>query len=102
MHQKSLGHPTDRETVIHSGEEEWPELLLPDYSPKIFFGQVEEAFQLPNAVIADVAGSPGSTGLLKKPDGLLVVGFGDVKGVFKGGFVKSLVIHGTSVVPIPG
>ena len=78
------------------------ELLLPDDSPKIFFGQVEEAFQLPNAVFADVAGGLGGTGLPQKPDGFLVVGFGDVKGVFKGGLVKSLVIHGTSVVPIPG
>lgn len=76
--------------------------MLPDYSSKIFFGQVEEAFQLPNAVFADVAGCPGGTGLLKEPDGLFVVGFGHVKGVFKGGLVKSLVIHGTSVVPIPG
>jgi hypothetical protein len=102
VHQKSLGHPTDTRTDIHSGEEEWPELLLPGYSPKIFFGQMEEAFQLPNAVFAGVAGSVGSTGLLKKPDGLLVVGFGHVKGMFKGGLVESLVIHGTSLVPIPG
>ena len=102
MHQKSLGHPTDTRTDIHSGEEEWPELLLPDYPPEILFGQVEEAFQLPNAVFADVAGSLGSTGLLKKPDSLLVVGFGHVEGVFKSGVVESFVIHGTSVVPIPG
>jgi hypothetical protein len=65
VHQKSLGHPTDAETVIHSGEEEWPKLLLPGYSPKIFFGQVEEVFQLPNAVFADVACRVGSTCLLK-------------------------------------
>lgn len=102
MHQKSLGHPTDTWTVIHSGEEEWPELLLPGYTPKIFVGQVEEALQLSNAVFSDVARSVGSTGLFKKPNGLFVVGFGDVKGVFKGGLVESLVIHGTSVVPIPG
>jgi hypothetical protein len=102
VHQKSLGHPTDTQTDIHNGEGEWPELLLPDYPPKILFGQLEEAFQLPNAVFADVAGSLRSTGLLKKPDSLLVVGFGYVKGVFKGGLVESLVIHGTSVVPIPG
>jgi hypothetical protein len=95
-------HPTDTRTDIHSGEEEWPGLLLPDYPPKIFFGQVEEAFQLANAVFADVADGLRSTGLLKKPDSLLVVGFGDVKGMFQGGLVESLVIHGTSVVPIPG
>jgi hypothetical protein len=63
---------------------------------------MEEAFQLPNAVFANVAGGMGSTSLLKKPGGFLVVGFSHIKGVFKGGLVKRLVIHGTSVVPIPG
>ncbi|GAC1494499.1 MAG: hypothetical protein NVS2B15_15870 [Pseudarthrobacter sp.] len=76
--------------------------MLPDYSSKVLFGQVEEVFQLPNPVFADVAGGPGGAGLFKEPDGLFMVGFSDVKGVFKGGLVKSLVIHGTSVVPIPG
>jgi hypothetical protein len=102
MHQKSLGHPTDTAAVIHSGEEGWPELLLPDYAAKVLFGQMQEAFQLLNAVFADVAGSVGGTCLLKKPGSFLMVGFGHIKGVFKGGLVKRLVIHGTSVVPIPG
>ncbi|MDR6417399.1 hypothetical protein J2808_004160 [Pseudarthrobacter sulfonivorans] len=31
-----------------------------------------------------------------------MVGLGDVEGVFKGGVVESFVIHGTSVVDIPG
>ena len=101
MHQKSLGHPTDTGTVIHSGEDEWPELLLPDYSSKIS-AKWRRLSNCRTRSSPTSAGSPGSTGLLKEPDGLFVVGFGDVKGVFKGGFVKSLVIHGTSVVPIPG
>ena len=77
-------------------------LLLPNYAPEIFFGQLKEAFQLPHAVIAYIACSPRCPGLFQKPDGLLVIGFGDVKGVFEGGLVESVVIHGTSVVPIPG
>ncbi|MET3718586.1 hypothetical protein ABIB27_000412 [Arthrobacter sp. UYEF21] len=31
-----------------------------------------------------------------------MVGLRYVKGVFEGGLVESFVIHGTSVVPIPG
>ena len=57
-------------------------------------------FQLPDAVLANIAGSQRSTGLLHEPDGLFMVGLGDVEGVFKGGVVESFVIHGTSVVPL--
>jgi hypothetical protein len=78
------------------------DLLLPDHPPEILFGQLEEAFQLPDAVLANIAGSQRSTGLLHEPDSLFMVGLGDVEGVFKGGVVESFVIHGTSVVPIPG
>lgn len=78
------------------------DLLLPDHPAEILFRELEEAFQLPDAVLTDVAGGQGSTGLLQQPDGLFVVGLGDVKGVFKGGVVESFVIHGTSVVDIPG
>ena len=84
------------------GRKSGQDLLLPGHAPEIFFGQLEEAFQLPHAVSTDVAGRPGSTGLLKKPDGLLVIGLGHVKGVFKSGLVERFVIHGTSLVPIPG
>ena len=78
------------------------DLLLPDNPAEVLFGQMEEAFQLPDAVLADIAGGQASTGLLQKPHGLFMVGLGDVEGVFKGGVVESFVIHGTSVVPIPG
>jgi hypothetical protein len=102
MHQKSLNHHRDTGAVVHSGEEEWPELLLPDYPSKVFFGHMEEAFKLPDALLADVARGMGGPGPFKKPAGLLVIGLGDIKGVFKGGLVKSLVIHDTSLVPFPG
>ena len=78
------------------------ELLFPGYPPEILFGQAEEAFQLPDTVLADVAGRVCRTGLLQEPEGLFMIGLGDVKGVFQGGVVESFVIHGTSVVPIPG
>lgn len=76
--------------------------MLSDYTPKIFLGHPEEAFKLVHAVLADVAGGPGRAGLLQKPDGLLMVGLGEVEGVFKSGVVESFVIHATSVVPFPG
>jgi hypothetical protein len=78
------------------------DLLLPNYPSEIFFGQLEEAFQLPHTVIAYVTCSPRCAGLFQKPDGFLMVRLGDVEGMFKGGLVESVVIHGTSVVPIPG
>lgn len=110
MHQKSLGHPTDTPPVIHNGEDEWPgssaycygRLLLPDYTAQVFFGNLQEPFELAHTVVADVACSPGRAGLLQEPDGFFVVGLGDIEGVFKGGLVESFVIHATSVVPIPG
>ncbi len=76
--------------------------MLPNYPPEIFLGKLEEAFELPHAVLTDVAGSVARTGLLQEPDGLLMVGLGDVKGVFESSVVEGFVIHGTSVVPIPG
>lgn len=110
QHQKSLGHPTDTQAVIHNGEEEWrgyaaywqDRLLLPGYAAQILFGNLEEPFELAHPVRADVAGSPGRSRLLQEPDGFFMVGLGDVEGVFKGGLVESFVIHATSVVPIPG
>ncbi|MET4143517.1 hypothetical protein ABIB45_000370 [Arthrobacter sp. UYCo732] len=84
------------------GRKGGPDLLLPYHPPKILFSQLKEAFQLPDAACANVAGGQGRTGLLQQPDGLFVVGLRYVKGVFEGGLVESFVIHGTSVVPIPG
>ncbi|MET3174935.1 UNVERIFIED_ORG: hypothetical protein ABIB52_002789 [Arthrobacter sp. UYCu721] len=76
--------------------------MLPGYAAQIFFGNLEEPFELAHSVLAYVAGSPGRPRLAKEPDGFFVVGLGDVEGVFKGGLVESFVIHATSVVPIPG
>lgn len=77
-------------------------LLLPGYTPEIFLGYPKQAFQLAHAVLADVAGGPGRPGLLQKPDGFLMVGLGNIEGVFKCGLVKGFLVHATSVVPIPG
>ena len=77
-------------------------LLLPDDAAQIFFGNLEEPFELAHPVVVDVAGSPGRARLFQEPDGFFVVGLGDVEGVFKGGLVQSFVIHAISVVPIPG
>jgi hypothetical protein len=76
--------------------------LLPGYTAQVFFGDLEEPFELAHPVVANIAGSPGRARLVQEPDGFFVVGPGDVKGVFKGGLVESFVIHATSVVPIPG
>ena len=96
--------------VIHNGEEEWPgkaayrwvRLLLPGYTVQVFFGNLEETFELPHPVVTDIAGSPKRARLFQEPDGFFMVGLGDVECVFKGGLVESFVIHATSVIPIPG
>lgn len=62
-------------------------LLLPGYAAEIFLGQLEEGFELTHAVLADVPGTPRRTRLVQEPDGFLVVGFGDVKGVFESGLM---------------
>ncbi|GEM_PF-1818167 len=77
-------------------------LLLPGHPPQVFLRNLEESFELAHPVLADVAGSPACAGLLQEPDGFLLVGLGDVEGVFKGGLVESFFVHATSVVPIPG
>lgn len=84
------------------GRTSGPELLLPGNPPEVLFGQLEQAFQLVDAFLTDIAGSVGRTGLLQEPDGLFVVGLGNVKGVFESGVVESFVFHCTSVVLIPG
>ena len=77
-------------------------LLLPGYPPEIFFGQLKQAFQLAHAFLADITGAERLACLLEEPHRFLVVGLGDVEGVFKSCLVKSFVVHATSVVPIPG
>ncbi len=77
-------------------------LLLPGYPPEIFFGQLKKTFQLAHSFLADVAGAERRARLLQEPDRFLVVGLGDIEGVFKSCLVKSFVVHATSVVPIPG
>lgn len=76
--------------------------MLPGYTAQVFFGNLEEPFELPHPVVTDIAGSPGPARLVQEPDRFFVVGLGDVEGVFKGGLVESFVIHATSVIPIPG
>ena len=79
-------------------------LLLADHPPEVLLGDCQQSFQLAHPVLADVARLVGGAGALKQPDGLLVVGFGDVEGVLKGSFVLKcrIFVHATSVVPFPG
>lgn len=79
-------------------------LLLPGHAAKVFLGDGQQAFKLAHPLVADVARLLSCTGVLKEPHCFLVVGFRHVKGVLEGGFVLKcrFVVHGTSVVPIPG
>ena len=76
--------------------------MLPCHPPEVFRGNLQKPFELAHAVLADVPRLMGGPGILKEPDGLLMVGLCHIKGVFKGGVVESFVVHATSVVPFPG
>lgn len=112
MHQKSLGDSLASPGVFHSVEAKWAALvavprcglLLPHHPPEVLLGDCQQSFQLAHPVFSDVARLVGGAGALKEPDGLLVVGFGDVEGVLKGCLVLKcrIFVHATSVVPIPG
>jgi hypothetical protein len=104
----SLGQLHGRPPVFHSVEGRWVfsrgQSLLPHHSSEVFLRYCQESFKLADAVLAHVSRRVSGAGALKQPDGFLVVGFGDVEGVLKGGLVleRRFFIHGTSVVPFPG
>lgn len=79
-------------------------LQLPRNPPEVLLGDGQQAFQLLYAFAGDVTGGVRGPGMLKQPDGFLVVGLGDVESVFEGGLVLDCLIffHATSVVPFPG
>lgn len=79
-------------------------LLLPHHPPEVFLCNGEEPFELPHTVLTDIAGPVGGPCLVEKPDRFLVVGLGDVEGVFQGCVVleRRIFFHAISVVPIPG
>ena len=78
--------------------------MLPHHPAEVFLGDGEEPFELPHPVLTDIPGLVGGPRLVQKPDRFLVVGLGDVQGVFQGCVVLEcrIFFHAISVVPIPG
>ncbi len=108
MHPKSLGHAPEPFAVFHSVEGGWQvtrgQSLLPHHSPEVFLRYCQEALKLADPVLPHIPRCVAGAGVFNQPEGFLVIGLGDVEGVFQGGVVleRRIFIHATSVVPFPG
>lgn len=80
------------------------ELLFLDDPAEVLLGNAQQILQLLDPVCTDVTGGMRRFGTLHQTNGFLVIGLGDVEGVFEGGVVDDcrFFFHLPSVVPIPG
>ena len=79
-------------------------LLLPHDPSEIHVSQIEQAFQLGNPLLADLAGGMRGLGFVQEALRLFLVGPRHIKGVFQCCLVleSRVVFHENSLVPFPG